>query len=225
MANDHARIRRDIWGDDDWRDLSSPAQWLYMHLLTSPALTFCGTTDWRPSRIASTTGELQDSDVETFGTELTSARFILPDVESEEVMIRSWIKHDGLLRSPNMAKRLVKDHDRIASRILRGTVVDQLAILFEKGSEGAGWTFVEPLLKKRRIPFDKGVEILSANPSANPSGKGSTNPSGKGSGKGYENRATLHTPYSILQSPSSSSTESVPSPGARKRDGETGAAS
>ncbi|WP_052590839.1 hypothetical protein [Luteipulveratus mongoliensis] len=197
MASDHARIRRDIWGDDDWRDLTSPAQWLYLHLLSSPALTFCGTTDWRPSRIAAATAELQATDVETFAEELTRERFILADAESEEVLIRSWIKHDGLLRSPNMSKRLVKDHARVASKVLRAVIVDQLKGLHEKGPTDSGWAFVEPLLSKRSMPFDQGSRILSRNPSP----KGSV----KGSPQGSENRAELHTPYSTLHSPSSSS--------------------
>ena len=204
MANDHARIRRDIWADEDWRRLTSPAQWLYMHLLTSPTLTFAGTTDWRPARIAAITADLSAADVETFGDELTDAHFILPDVETEEVLIRSWVKHDGLLRSPNMTKALVKAHQRIASNVLRGVLTEQLRTLRDRGHEGC-WDVVGTLLDMSAYTFEEGVELLSINPS----GKGSDNPSGKG----FENRPTLHTPNSILHTPSSSSPLPVPHQG------------
>lgn len=196
MANDHARIRRDIWGDVDWRRLTSSAQWLYKHLLTTETLTFAGIADWRPNRIAALTADLQAADVDTFAGELIRDRFILPDCETEEVLIRSWVKHDGLLRSPNMTKALIKAHRATASNVLRAVLVDQLRRLYESGAEGR-WELLDDLLEGDSMTFEEGVEILSVNPSA----KGS----GKGSGRGSENRPILHTPYSFLHSPSSSS--------------------
>ena len=100
MARDHARIRLDIWADEDWRDLPSLPQWLYLHLLSSPSLSFCGVTDWRPARIAALALDLQASDVEYAASWLEDGRFILADRETEEVLVRSFIKHDGLVKSP-----------------------------------------------------------------------------------------------------------------------------
>lgn len=211
MASEHARIRRDIWADDDWRDLTSSEQWLYLHLLTSPALSFCGTTDWRPSRIAAATGELSASDIQVFAQGLTAARFILADDETEEVMIRSWAKHDGLVRSPNMAKALAKSYAAVASKVLRGVIVDQLTILRSKEPDLGGWEHIEEVMKKRSLPFDEGVEILSSNPSGNPS----ANP--------FASRASLLTslPPSLPTSdlPSSSSPFVVTSPAEKRKRG------
>ena len=204
MANDHARIRRDIWADTDWRRLTSSAQWLYIHLLTNRTLTFVGIGDWRPNRIAALTADLSAADVDIFAGELIRERFILPDLETEEVLIRSWVKHDGLLKSPNMTKALIKAHEGTASNVLRAVVIDQLTRLMESGAQGC-WELLGPLLEGDSMEFEEGVEILSANPSGNPSGKGS--------GKGFENRAPLHTPYSFLHSPSSSSPLPVPHQG------------
>lgn len=200
MANDHARIRRDIWADTDWRHLTSPAQWLYIHLLTTHTLTFVGIADWRPNRIAALTADLAAADVDMFAGELIRERFILPDLETEEVLVRSWVKHDGLLRSPNMTKALIKAHEATASNVLRAVAIDQLVNLMDSGAEGC-WELLDPMLEGDRKTFEEGVEILSGNPS------------GKGSGKGSENRALLHTPYSFLHSPSSSSPLPVPHQG------------
>lgn len=209
MANDHARIRRDIWADTDWRRLTSPAQWLYFHLLTTHTLTFVGIADWRPNRIAALTADLTAADVDMFAGELIRERFILPDLETEEVLVRSWVKHDGLLRSPNMTKALIKAHEATASNVLRAVAIDQLVNLMDSGAEGC-WELLDPMLEGDRKTFEEGVEILSGNPS----GKGSE----KGSGKGSENRALLHTPYSFLHSPSSSS----PLPAPHQGDSEDG---
>lgn len=180
MARDHARIRLDIWNDDDWRDLTSSGQWLYMFLLTQPSLTFAGVADWRPARIAAHTAELTGADVETFAAELEHGRFILVDRRSEEVLIRSFVKHDGLMRSPNMAVALAKDHGRIGSSVLRAVIVDQLHTLRDAKPTLKGWAKPEvgTLLEKRSMTFEEGFAALPDNPSANPSG----NPSGKGSG-------------------------------------------
>lgn len=207
MKNDHARIRRDIWADNDWRALTSSAQWLYIHLLTNRTLTFVGIADWRPNRIAALTADLSASDVNTFAGELVRERFILPDLDTEEVLIRSWVKHDGLLKSPNMTKALIKAHEATASNVLRAVVIGQLQGLAEAGGEGC-WELLDPMLAGVPMTFEEGVEILSSNPSANPSPKGS----GKGSG----NRAPLLnslTPYSFLHSPSSSSPLPLPHQG------------
>lgn len=180
MARDHARIRLDIWNDDDWRDLTSSGQWLYMFLLTQPSLTFAGVADWRPAKIAAHTRELVATDVESFATELEEGRFILVDRRSEEVLIRSFVKHDGLMKSPNMATALVKDHGRIGSSILRAVIVDQLHTLRDAKPDLKGWSKpdVGTLLRKRSMTFQEGFDAVPGNPSANPS----RNPSGKGSG-------------------------------------------
>ena len=201
MSRDHARIRLDIWADDDFRDLPSMSQWLYLHLLTSPSLNFAGVTDWRPARIAAIAADLSAPDVEYAASFLETGEFVVIDRETEEALIRSFIKHDGLLRSPNVTKALLKSHAAIGSAVLRGVVVDQLGRLKEKGEVGtdATWKILRPLLKKRAIPLTEAFENLPPNPSANPSG----NPS--------ENRASLRSPFSLLPSPSSSaSSDSQP---------------
>lgn len=193
MARDHARIRLDIWADDNWRDLTSYGQWLYLHLLTSPNLSFAGVVDWRPARIAAHTAELSGVDVETFAGELEAGEYVVIDRRSEEVLIRSFVKHDGLMKSPNMAKALVKDHAAIGSSILRAVVVDQLARLRERQPGLKGWAAVEPLLGKRSMTTAEAFDALPRNPSGNPSTNPSGNPSSNGSAEGSPNPSA--TPF------------------------------
>ena len=181
MARDHARIRLDIWSDEDWRALTSAAQWIYLALLSRPGLNFCGVADWRPARIAAVTAELTGSDVEHVAAELEAARFIVVDRDSEEVLIRSFVKHDGLLMSPNMTKALVKDHATVASRALRAVVVDQLKRLKVAQPDLRGWGHVGTLLRKGSMTPDEAFAILPPNPFVNPSVNPSPNPSGQAS--------------------------------------------
>lgn len=186
MARDHARIRLDIWADDDFRDLSSSAQWLYMHLLTSPDLSFAGVTDWRPPRIAAHTSELTGADVEMFASELEAGEYVVIDRRSEECLIRSFVKHDGLMKSPNMAKALAKDHAAIGSATIRAVVVGQLLRLREQQPNLKGWPHVEKVLEKRSMTPAEAFDTLPPNPSPNPFGNPSGNPSGEGSGNGSD---------------------------------------
>ena len=191
MARDHGRIRIDIWADEDWRDLPSPAQWLYMHLLTSPSLNFCGVTDWRPSRIAAMAAELAADDVEYAAAWLEAGEFLIVDRNTEEALIRSWVKHDGLVSSPNMTKAMAKAHAGIGSSILRAVVVDQLERLRQAQPGLSGWKHLGDVLRKRSLTVSEAFQKLPPNPSI----KGSANPS--------EIRAALHTPSSVLHSPDS----------------------
>lgn len=191
MARDYGRIRLDIWADEDWRDLPSLPQWLYLYLLSSPSLNFCGVTDWRPARIAALAVELNGDDVEYAAAWLEAGEFIVVDRATEEVLVRSWIKHDGLLSSPNMAKAMVKAHAAIGSGILRAVIVDQLERIKANGTDYAGWKYVAPLLKKRSLTVEEAFHKLLPNPSI----KGSANPS--------EIRAALLTPSSVLHTPHS----------------------
>jgi hypothetical protein len=213
VARDHARIRLDIWEDDDWRDLTHDGQWLYMFLLSSPALSFAGVGDWRPARISGAARGLSAARVEAFAVELEVEQFILVDRDTEEVLIRSWVKHDGLMKSPNMAVAFAKAHAAVASRVLRAVIVDQLHLLREAQPDLKGWAHdaAQRVLGKRPMPFAEGFAALPHNPSLipsrTPSGTPSDTPSGTGSGTPFETPSSTPsaTPNSLLLTPSSSS--------------------
>lgn len=172
MARDHAQIRLDMWGDDDWRQLSVPAQHLYMLLLTSPTLNFCGVVDWRPARIARLARGWTTSGVEKAATELTDQLFLVIDADTEEALIRSFVRYDGVMKQPNMATAMATDHAAIASATLRGVVVHELRRLRDKHPDWAGWRSTKALAVLDRNAIDP-----RSNPSVNPSVKGSVDPS------------------------------------------------
>lgn len=195
MARDHARIRLDIWADEDWRALPSMSQWLYMHLLTSPSLNFCGVTDWRPARIAALASDMGAADVEYAAAWLEADEFVVIDRVTEEALVRSFVKHDGLLKSENVTKALVKSHQQVASSALRAVVVGQLARLREANPSLPGWKVIGNLMEGRSLTPSEAVHELPSNPSTTPSDTPSTTP--------FRVDASLLTPYSSLPSPGS----------------------
>lgn len=126
-GKDHSQINLDIWADDDWLDLTPPAQHLYFVLWTSPELSYCGCGPWHPGRISAKAKGWTPAAVETAAVELSAEQFLIVDTTTEEFDLRSWIKHDGLWRSPNMAVSMANARAALASRILRGVVVHEVA--------------------------------------------------------------------------------------------------
>ena len=218
MPSDHARIRRDIWADTDWRRLSAGEQWLYLHLLSSPTLSLCGVADWRPARIAKMAAGTSADDVVTFSAGLIDKEFVLPDFEAEEIAIRSWVKHDGLMRSPNVAKALRSAWDATASEPIRGLIVGQLRRLYDNDPTLAGWDHIGDMLDKGSLTFAEALAEVMPGSSIEgsdevpetlrgtlPEGVPESVPMGfTGSSiKGSGNRASLLTPNSLLLTPNS----------------------
>ena len=138
MAREFAQIKLSIWSDDDWRDLSPDARYLYLSLLTSPTLTHCGTADWRPARMSALNGQ----DVQTIaeaGAELVESLHLVIDDATEEVLIRSFIRNDGLMKQPRMAVSMANAHSGLGSRPIRGVLVHELRRLRADFPELSGW--------------------------------------------------------------------------------------
>jgi hypothetical protein len=170
MARDHAAIRIDMWKDDDFRNLSGAAQLLYVQLLSSASLSYAGVADWRPARLAGITADASRQSVEAAMGELARGLFVVTDDETEEVLIRSFLKHDGLLQKPNVTKAMVTAYDRTVSPTLRGVLVWELRKLHDRHPEWKGFALptVQELLTNPSIdpqkPFDEdsvGVPILT----------------------------------------------------------------
>lgn len=204
MAREYAQIKLAIWADDDWRDLSPGARYLYLTLLTSPTLTHCGTADWRPARIAALNG-MSVEDIEWAGAEMVSSLHLVIDEDSEEVLIRSFVRNDGLMKQPKMATAMATAHAGVASQVLRGVIVHELNRLRTDRPDLSGWN------------SERATELLglrSIDPSTYPlgkgSGKGKWTPFSKGFGKGSPTPAPTPAPTSSNQQTSEKSDADAP---------------
>lgn len=119
MARDRANIRIDIWADQEWRDLSASAQHLYLLLLSHPTLSYAGVADWKPGRLAAMTRGRTRRQILAARAELQEKFFIYVDEDSEEVLIRSFLKHDGLLKQPKLVVSMMNAYAAIASKTIR----------------------------------------------------------------------------------------------------------
>lgn len=153
MARDHTRINLDIWGDDEFRDLPVDAQNLYWTLWTSPDRTYCGAHDWRPGKLTQCAGDWTVERIVTAGAVLSERLFLLIDEVTEECLLRSWIKHDGLWRIPNMAVTMANARSAVGSKTLRGVIVHEVKKLAKAEPDLGSWKRdeVTKLLAQRAI--------------------------------------------------------------------------
>lgn len=139
MARDHARINLDIWNDPEFRALPMPAQHLYLTLWTHPDLTYCGSIDWRPAKLSGLTAGWGRADVEYAADCLRARHFIVVDEDTEEALVRSWIRFDGLMKQPRMAISCINAYGAIGSEVIRAVIVHELRKLRERNAGLTAW--------------------------------------------------------------------------------------
>ncbi len=123
---------------------------------------------------------------------LSERLFVLFDDVTEECLIRSWIKHDGLWRTPNMAVTMANARAAMGSKILRGVIVHEVQKLVKAEPDLNGWKRdeVKKMLAQRAVdpadvppynPDPNGGALTPTinpvdNPAVNPYGQGGVNP-------------------------------------------------
>lgn len=141
MAREYARIRISIAGDDDVEDLTPMAQWLYFRVLIADStLSHCGVADWRPQRLLGKARGLTLATILDAAAELERARFVLFSPDTEEVLVRSYVRTEELLRNPKFAVAVRDAYLAIASRSLRAAVVSEIRRERDEHPEYSSWT-------------------------------------------------------------------------------------
>lgn len=142
MARDYAAIYTAVWADPDWRSLTPRLQHGYWLILTQPRLSPCGVLDFIPRRFASLADGLTIGEVEAVVVDLESASpkpWVLHDPDTAELLVRSYVRHDGLITGARPAKAIAKDFESISSPHLRQTIVDELRRLRKERQGLKGW--------------------------------------------------------------------------------------
>ena len=143
MARDHARVHSAIWSDPDFRELAVPAQHMYILLLSQPRLTFVGILDYLPKRFAQLSAKATVRSVTSAIAALEERGYVIHDEEHEELLIRSFVRRDGLLKSPNVTKAMVTDFNTVGSSVLRDVLVEELRRSYDEAPEMKGWPAVQ----------------------------------------------------------------------------------
>lgn len=151
MARSFMKVYASIWGDPEFRRLSRNAQLLYILLGSQPRVTLAGSLDLMPARWSHLSDDTTTDDITGALDELASARFVIVDWATEEVVIRTLPRHelDNHRLNVNLVKGLWAAWAAIISPTLRKVVVDNLPpSVWEK----AGASVPDEAQKMRRSP-------------------------------------------------------------------------
>lgn len=187
MARSHFQMKLTIWDDDDFLDLTPLEQHLYVVLNSHRSLSNCGVADWRPNRLVTRARTWTEEQARDAAAVLIERLFVLVDEDTEEVLVRSWVRHDGLMKQPKMATAMAAAYGEVASRALRGVIIHELLRLREEEPDLKGWgsekaleLLSKPSVDPSTYPLGKGLVRGSVYPSV----KGKPTPIGKGPVKG-----------------------------------------
>lgn len=139
MARDRANLRTDMISDDDYRKLTRDEQWLYSTLLIHPTLSYAGVADWRPGRLATIAAGTTAEDIRRIGQGLQEKFFIYIDEETEEVFIRTFVKHDGLLKQYRLPISMANDYAAISSQEIREFFIHELKKIYAANPDMKCW--------------------------------------------------------------------------------------
>src|SRR5690349_2140958 len=208
MARGHGRILTSIWEDADFLALDEREQRLYLFLISQPNLNHAGLLDLTLRRWARKARGLTSAELEKLLQALEAARFIVMDDETEELLIRSFIRNDGVWRMPKVmgamvsgtleisSKRLQQALLAEADRIPLGELSNEPAKL-RGGGEGPSIrcqvsAHIDTLRKAFQNPEPDPTEGGSGTPSATPSGTPSDTPTEGGPKGSTRGRAAPH---------------------------------
>ena len=173
MARRYAHLWVTIWDDEDFTSLDPVAQVTYFSLISSRDLSWCGVAPALPKRIARNSRGVTERKVVAALADLAARGLIVMDDETDEILVRRFIHYDEVMRQPNVAKAMCSAMNRVHSQRISDAIDAELRREFREEPDLKGWDAI-------RSAFPEVYAKASANPSGNPSAKGSAIPFRKG---------------------------------------------
>lgn len=166
MAREHARILCSIWRPgDDFRELGPDEQRLYFLIISQREINNAGVIPLMVSKWARCSAGTTIDDVEKALVGLEHARYVIVDRDTDEVLVRTFIRGDGIAKVPNVLKSALRLAEQIESQRLRDELAVELLRLGHRGARDVAESIAPHV-----------VANSSPNPSANPSRNGSSGP-------------------------------------------------
>lgn len=181
MARGHGRILTSIWEDSDFLKLDEREQRFYLFLISQPNLNHAGLLPLTLRRWSRKAHGLTSAEVEKRLQSLDGAQFIVVDDDTEELLIRSFVRNDGVWKQPKVMGAMVSGALEISSWRLRSALlaeVDRIPLdelSDEPGTRG-------PSIRTQVAEHIEALRKSFGSPPPNPDGRGSAPPSGTPSG-------------------------------------------
>lgn len=139
MAGAFGKLYKAAWDDDDFKALSIEAQHAYMMFISAKQITFAGVAPFVPTRFVGLARNMTEKKFNTSVRELEKARFIVVDRKTQEVLLRTYIKHDDSLRNSKLAVAVGKAVREVYSPVILRVIAEEMAKLLVAHPDLAGW--------------------------------------------------------------------------------------
>lgn len=129
MARSYGQIMSAIWNDPDFRALDCESQRVYLMLVTQAEISSAGTIAmtlkrWSQYAVDSTSDSLSDS-----LSRLEAERFIATDGDTEELVVRSFVKWDGGANNGKRQPSILAAAHAVVSPKIRAVLAVELSKL------------------------------------------------------------------------------------------------
>ncbi len=125
-GGEYGKLYKSAWGDRDFKALTEGEQALYQKLISQSDTSLAGVLTYAPVRWAGQTAGMTVADIESRMAGLVEKRYAMVDLETQEVLIRSYIRNDSGWRSPRTMLGVAGAVRRILSPLLRAAVSVEL---------------------------------------------------------------------------------------------------
>lgn len=139
MARDHARIKLSIWDDHDFLALRVAEQHAYFTLASHKGLSRCGVVTFIPSHFEDLAKDQTAGRLRAAVKTLRHSRFIVVDDRTQELLVRTYVRHDGVFDRVNMGKAVGSAFEAIVSDSIKRAIGDELARLMKERPDLPGW--------------------------------------------------------------------------------------
>lgn len=128
MAREYARLMTAIWRNQEFRALDAAEQRLYLLLVTQPDISAAGLLPLRVRRWAEMAKDTTPDAIVAALRMLDAGRFVVVDFDTEEVLVRAFVRWDGGFTNSKRRPVIIRDSEDIGSTRLRRV----LAVEFER---------------------------------------------------------------------------------------------
>lgn len=179
MARSYGALKVAVWeAGSGFRNLTQLAQWCYVLLISQPQLNNLGVLPYTPEKWVRFASGLTHETLDTGLGELDYLRYIVVDLDTGELLVRTFIKHDKVWQQPSLitnARKLIRE---VESDVIRGHLTARHPWLLTAETrdqiEAYELAVESEVHSQKHTPVETGVETPL----------GSRAPAGPGAGEG-----------------------------------------
>lgn len=127
--NEYGKVFKRAWGDRDFKALTATEQLLYVKLISQSDISLAGVLTLAPVRWATQTAGMDVEDVSRDLAGLARRNYVLIDADTQEVLVRSYVRNDLGWKSPRTMVGIANAIGRILSPRLRVAIARELGRL------------------------------------------------------------------------------------------------